>query len=356
MEGWKTALLSDESSIADAIRVLEANASHICLVVDSEGRLRGTITDGDVRRGLLRMVPLTASVREVMRTNPIVSPAHHSAESRLELMHSNQIRQLPIVNEAGCILGLATLDELETGRPRENLVVLMAGGLGLRLRPFTERTPKPMLKVGTKPLLETTLESFLQQNFRHFYISVNYLADSVKEYFGDGSRWDCEIRYLEEAAPLGTAGALSLMSETPSAPLIVMNGDVLTKVNFNQLLEFHSEHNATATVCVREYDFQVPYGVVQLDGARINGLTEKPVYSFFVNAGIYVIEPELLGIIPDDGRCFHMTNFLESAMARNREIAAFPIREYWIDIGQLDDFTRANGDFDGVFMQSKPRK
>lgn len=352
MENWKTSLLPENSSVADAIRVLEANDSHICLVVDSDGRLKGTITDGDVRRSLLRMVPLTASVDEVMRANPIVGRAEQSVASRSETMQRHKIRQLPIVGDDGRVLGLATLDELAAGHARDNWVVLMAGGLGTRLRPFTERTPKPMLKIGTKPLLETTLESFVQQDFCHFYISVNYLAESVKDYFGDGSRWGCQIRYLEETSPLGTAGALGLMPDRPTTPLIVMNGDVLTKVHFGQLLAFHREHGASATVCVREYDFQVPYGVVQLDGARIKGLTEKPAYSFFVNAGIYVIEPDLFDLIPREGQRFHMTNLLDSAIAAHRDVAAFPIREYWIDIGQLDDFARANGDFGDVFAPS----
>lgn len=356
MKNWKSALLPDGATVADAIRVLEANVAHICLVVDGEERLKGTITDGDVRRGLLKMVPLTAPVREVMQTSPIVGRPGESAHSQSETMHRNLIRQLPLVDDAGRVVGLATLDEIDSAADRENWVVLMAGGLGLRLRPFTERTPKPMLKVGTKPLLETTLESFLQQEFRRFYISVNYLADSVKDYFGDGSRWGCEIRYLEEKEPLGTAGALKLLPERPAAPLIVMNGDVLTKVNFGQLLDFHHEHKAAATMCVREYDFQVPYGVVQLDGARISGLTEKPMYSFFVNAGIYVVEPDLLDIVSRGGQRFHMTDLIEGAIGGAREVAAFPIREYWIDIGQLDDFTRANGDYEQLFEQTPPRE
>jgi NDP-sugar pyrophosphorylase family protein len=209
--------------------------------------------------------------------------------------------------------------------------------------------PKPMLKIGTKPLLESTLERFLLQDFRRFYISVNYLADKVKEHFGDGHKWNCEIRYLEEPEQLGTAGALGLIPEPPVDPIIVMNGDVLTNVNFGHLLDFHSEHRAAATMCVRQYDFQVPYGVISLEETRIRGVTEKPVQSFFVNAGIYAIEPHLLQMIPRDGQCFHMTHLFEKTIAANLGAVAFPIREYWLDIGQIDDLTRANGDYPATF-------
>lgn len=349
MKNWDKALLSPGATIAEAVHVLDNTTAHIGLVVDGENRLMGTVTDGDVRRGLLRSLPLSAPVTEVMNKSPVVGRPDEGRQSHIDAMHSILVRQLPLVDGAGRVIGLETLDELTAPGPRDNWVVLMAGGLGLRLRPLTERTPKPMLKVGAKPLLETTLENFTQQNFNRFYISVNYLADKVKGYFGDGSHWNCEIRYLEEKGPLGTGGALSLLPEKPTAPLIVMNGDVLTKVNFGQLLDFHAEHQAAATMCVREYDFQVPYGVVRLDGVRIGDLTEKPVHSFFVNAGVYVIEPDLLDNLPRPGQSFHMIDVFESVISSGRNTAAFPIREYWIDIGQLDDFARANGEYGGLF-------
>lgn len=349
MKDWKSALLTETRTVADAVRVIEANFAHICLVINDHGNLKGTVTDGDVRRGLLRSLSLDAPVTAVMNKFPTTGRAEESADVYLESMRRIRVRQLPIVDANGCVIGLVSEDELVESGPRSNWIVLMAGGFGTRLRPLTNTVPKPMLKVGAKPLLETTIESFLQQDFRRFYISVNYLADKVRKYFGDGSRWGCEIRYLQEQAPLGTAGALSLLSEPPNDPLIVMNGDVLTKVNFGHLLDFHRERAAAATMCVREYDFQVPYGVVQLDGTRIKGLIEKPIHSFFVNAGIYVLDPKLIEAVPRDGTRFHMTDLFESAISRGLETAAFPVREYWIDIGQLDDFSRANGDYSNIF-------
>jgi dTDP-glucose pyrophosphorylase len=348
MKNWRDTLLAGDAAVADAIRVLDASAAHIGLVTDPDGRLLGTITDGDVRRALLRSLPLSAPVCEIMKTSPVVSRPDR-ASVYLELMRRADIRQLPIVDAAGRVTDLVLVDDLAGARPRPNWVVLMAGGLGTRLRPLTETLPKPMLKVGTKPLLETTLEAFLQQDFRRFYISVNYLSGKLKEHFGDGSRWGCEIRYLEEKEQLGTGGALGLLPEPPAEPIVVMNGDVLTKVDFRHLLDFHREHKAAATMCVREYDFQVPYGVVHLDGARIRGLVEKPVHSFFVNAGIYVVEPPLLDRIPRNGTPFHMTDLFAAAIGDGQSAAAFPIREYWIDIGQLDDFARAATDYPGHF-------
>jgi NDP-sugar pyrophosphorylase family protein len=228
----------------------------------------------------------------------------------------------------------------------------MAGGLGNRLRPLTEDVPKPLLKVGRKPLLETILETFRSHEFRNFYISVNYKAEMIKAHFGDGEKWKCTIRYLEENDRLGTAGALGLIPETPTQPLLIMNGDVLTNVDFSSLLSFHGEHQAKATMCVREFDFQVPYGVVNIDEHRITGIVEKPVHSFFVNAGIYVIDPELLSFVPKSGS-FDMPDLFASALDKGMPTAAFPIREYWTDIGRIDDFHRANGDYASIFEETK---
>ncbi|MBM3732152.1 MAG: CBS domain-containing protein [Acidimicrobiia bacterium] len=350
MTHWRHTLLRGTAPLAEAIRIIDVSSKQICLVVDGADRLLGTVTDGDIRRAILKAVPLDAPVERVMNRAPTTLAPEYAREDAVQLMRSKQLHQLPVVDADRRVVGLVLIDDLmEEGQRADNWVVLMAGGLGARLRPLTETVPKPMLKVGVKPLLETTLESFAQQGFHRFYISVNYLAGKVKGYFGDGARWGCEIRYLEEKEQLGTAGALGLLPERPEKPLIVMNGDVLTKVNFGHLLDFHREHKAAATMCVREYDFRVPYGVVQLEGARINGLVEKPVHSFFVNAGIYVVEPTLLDDVPRDGRQFHMTHLFENALAAGRETAAFPIREYWIDIGQIDDLARANGDYRGLF-------
>jgi len=348
MNRWHMARIAPDRSIRDAIRTIDEGAIRIALVVDIGNRLLGTVTDGDIRRGILRGVALEEAVTRVMNPQPTTARADESRDVILERMKQTRLHQIPVVDGQGCLVTVEILDELLQTRQRDNWVMLMAGGLGSRLRPLTDECPKPLLKVGSKPLLEIILENFLEYGFRKFYISVNYKAEMVKEYFGDGSRWGIEIRYIHEDQRLGTAGALSLLPERPALPLIVMNGDLLTKVNFQHLLDFHAEHRARATMCVREYDFQVPYGVVRIDHHRVLGIDEKPVQRFFVNAGIYVLEPEVLDLIPS-ATYFDMPELFTRLIGQNHETAVFPIREYWLDIGHMDDFARANGDFPEVF-------
>ncbi|MBF0323944.1 MAG: nucleotidyltransferase family protein [Alphaproteobacteria bacterium] len=347
---WKSTLLpAATGTVRDAIRIIDRAGAQICLVVDETERLLGTVTDGDIRRAILNAVSLDAPVAQVMKGKPVTAHPSDSPEGLLERMRVTWVRQIPLLDEHGTVVGLATFDALSRhDGERDNWVVLMAGGLGARLRPLTEDTPKPMLKVGNQPVLETILENFIAHGFRRFFISVNYKAEMVKDYFGDGSRWRCRIEYLDEATRMGTAGALSLLPERPVAPLVVMNGDVLTKVNLASLVEFHAEQRAQATMCVREYGFQVPYGVVEIDNHRIVGIAEKPEHVFFVNAGIYVLDPQVLSLLPAEGY-FDMTDLFARTLADHRPTAAFPIREYWIDIGRLDDFERANGEYSKIF-------
>lgn len=349
MQSWHKTFLAPTGTIAESIRIIEEGGVQICLVVDKGGRLLGTVTDGDARRGILRSLPLDAPVADIMRTNPFTGRPEDDNDTLLATMNQAQIRQLPLVDAGGHVVGLVTHAELTAhSATRDNWVVLMAGGLGQRLRPMTDSVPKPLLKVGNKPLLETILETFIAHGFRKFFLSVNYKAEMVKAHFGDGTRWNCTIRYLEEKERLGTAGALGLLPEPPTVPLIVMNGDVLTKVNFASLVDFHREQCAAATMCVREYDFQVPYGVVNIEDGRITSLEEKPVHTFFVNAGIYVVEPTALAHVPEH-RYFDMTDLFSRVIAAGQPTAVFPIREYWLDIGQPDDFNRANGEFASIF-------
>lgn len=348
MNAWKETLVLLDTSIKEAIQVLDKSAKQIVLVVDGSNVLAGTITDGDIRRGILKGLSLDEPVQKIMNPEPTVARADESRDVILAKMKRKGLHHIPLVDDARCVVGLETLDEIIQSGRKENVVVLMAGGLGSRLRPLTDGIPKPMLKVGSKPLLETILENFIEYGFNRFYISVNYMAEIVESYFGDGSRWGVEIRYLHEDQRLGTAGALSLLPEKLSAPLFVMNGDLLTKVNFSQLLDFHSSHHAQATMCVREYDFQVPYGVVKIDDHRITGIDEKPVQRFFVNAGIYVLDPNVLEMISPH-TYFDMPTLFEKLIEQRRETSAFPIREYWLDIGHLADYDRANVEFGDVF-------
>lgn len=348
LNSWRDILISPITCIIDVLKIIDNSARQIALIVDEEQRLIGTVTDGDIRRGLLKGRQLTDPVSLVMNHYPTVASVYDSRENILALMKLKHLRQIPIVDDNGQIIQIETLDELLQPKKKENWVVLMAGGLGTRLAPLTDDCPKPLLKVGNKPLLETIMLSFIEQGFNKFYISVNYRSDMITDYFGDGSRLGVEIRYIHESKRMGTAGALTLLPETPQHPLIVMNGDLLTKVNFEQLLDFHITHNANATMCVREYDLQIPYGVVKIDKHRLVGIDEKPLVNYFVNAGIYVLNPESIRYIPEDS-FYDMPKLFEKLIDEKHNVSVFPIREYWLDIGRMADFEKANGEFPEVF-------
>jgi len=348
MKGWKNTLILPTMPIIKVIEKIDVNSLQIALIVDDQGRLLGTVTDGDIRRGILKGMDLHDPVNLIMNKKPIMVRSNVSRKNVLTTMKVAQIRHIPVVDEDGRVVNLEVLDEVLESAGLDNWVVLMAGGLGSRLSPLTDECPKPLLKVGSRPILETILENFLEYNFRKFYVSLNYRGEMIRNYFGDGSRWGAEIRYIYEDKRLGTAGALSLLPEKPSSPLLVMNGDLLTKVNFKQLLEFHLDHKTSATMCVREYDFQVPFGVVQTDSYKLRRIDEKPVQRFFVNAGIYVLEPKTLALIPQD-QFFDMPELFNQLIKEDQETVVFPIREYWMDIGHLADFERANGEFSEVF-------
>lgn len=348
MKDWKNVLVSPDTTIKDAIRIIDQGALKIALVVDEGNRLVGTVSDGDVRRGILRGGDLQDRVERIMNGNPLTAGRNDGREKILSQMRQKLIYQIPLVDDDGVLVGLEVIDNLLKAAKRDNWVVLMAGGLGSRLKQLTAETPKPLLKVGDKPILETILCNFIEHGFCRFFISVNYKSELIEEHFGDGSDWGVQIEYLREDKKLGTAGALGLLEQKPSSPVLVMNGDVLTKINFVQLLDFHAEHLSAATMCVREYDFQVPYGVVKLDQHRILSIEEKPIQRFFVNAGIYVLEPEVLGMIQHDSY-LDMPSLFDQLVVQRKETAVFPIREYWLDIGRIDDFERAKVDYDKVF-------
>jgi dTDP-glucose pyrophosphorylase len=342
MNGWKDALVAPSASIRETLQRIDGSSLQIALIVDATGKLLGTVTDGDVRRGLLRGVSLDDPASAVLNPSPTVAREGDDRDAILALMRRRQIHQVPVLDGQGRIVDLQVLDRL-IGTTRDNWVVLMAGGRGERLRPYTDETPKPLLQVGAKPILDTILENLVSQGFRRIYLSVNYLAEQIEARFGDGRKWGAEIRYLRESAPLGTAGALSLLPEAPRHPLVVMNADLVTSVGFGHLLDFHFAHRALATMAVREYDFQVPFGVVQVENERIVEIQEKPTHRFFVNAGIYVLDPAALEFIPRE-KFFDMPEMFNAMIAGGAKTAVFPIREYWLDIGRHDDFERAGGE------------
>lgn len=339
---WKNTLLSPSNSIRDALRIIDAEALRIALVVDVEMKLLGVVTDGDIRRGLLKSALLDNCVTDVMNKSPIVADVGTSRKDLLKLMTSKSLLAIPLV-ESGRIVGLETLQRFETHR-YDNPVFIMAGGFGTRLRPLTDNCPKPMLKVGDKPMLEIMISSFIKCGFTNFYISTHFMPEIIQEYFGDGSKWNVQITYVHEEQPLGTGGALGLLpKDVPELPLVLINGDILTNVDFERMLEFHNKNHAVATMCVRDYEYQVPFGVINGDGNKIISMVEKPVQRFFVNAGIYVVSPEVWRSVSYNTR-IDMPTLLEQFINLQANVMMFPIHEYWLDIGRMEDYRRAQTD------------
>ncbi len=346
---WKQIALPGSAPMRTAMERLDRTAMQIVLVMDEDDcHLLGTVTDGDIRRALLKGLGMETPVGRFMNPNPVTGLSDEGPGSWQRTMQRHGLRHLPLLDARGCVSGLARFEPpREPERP--NPVVIMAGGLGLRLRPLTEQVPKPLLKVGERPVLETIVEGFVAQGFRRIFLCINYKGEMIREHFGDGAAWDADIRYLEERKRLGTAGALALLPQRPQAPLLVMNGDLLTRVDFVRLLEFHRRQGFAATLAMREYRTQIPYGVLDLDeGYRICQMTEKPVQRHQVNAGIYVLEPEVVDAIPRD-TYVDMPALLGELMAAGRPVGGFPLRDYWIDIGRLEDLERAHAEFAEVF-------
>lgn len=350
MKDWRRTLIPPATSIHETMRIIEEGALQIALVVDEQRQLQGVVTDGDIRRGILNGIPLNEPVTLVMNANPVTASLQDGRENILAAMKMKAVHHIPVVNEERVVISVATMEDLIRSQEKENWVVLMAGGLGQRLRPLTVECPKPLLKVGSKPVMESIIESLVEYGYRKFYMAVNYKAEMIQDHFGDGSHLGLEIRYINEKQRMGTAGALGLLTDRPDKPFIVMNGDLLTKVNFDNLIDFHIEQNAMATMCIREYDFQVPYGVVQVEGERLVSLEEKPVHRFNVSAGIYVFDPEVLDLV-NSKTCYDMPELFKKILKLQWNTTVFPIRDYWVDIGHVADLERANGEYDHYFRK-----
>ena len=345
---WESTLVGPDVQLEVAIGVVDRSGLRIAIVVDEERRLLGTLTDGDVRRALLHRLPLDTPVSKVMCTKPQSAGFGWSREQVLAVMKNLQLLQLPVLDGDGRVVGLETLHGQLDKRLIDNAVFLMAGGFGTRLHPLTQDCPKPLLRVGDKPILELILESLISAGFHRFFMSTHYLPEMVREHFGDGKRWGVSIRYTHEETPLGTGGALGLLPHDEiNEPLLMMNGDLLTTLNYRDLLNFHNEKRNIATMCVREYEYQVPYGVVQSEGHLIRSMVEKPVQKYFVNAGVYVLSPELIKSV-SPGAYVDMPTLLERAIAAGSDVAMFPVHEYWLDIGRLEDFKRAQLEFGNI--------
>lgn len=339
-------LVAPEASIGQVMQCIDRNTKGIALVVNTAGRLLDTVTDGDIRRAILAGLKLDAPLQILLEDKrrkasaaPVTAPAGTPAAELLRLMQERHIRQLPLVDDAGKPTELATLDELLPADALPLQAVIMAGGAGTRLRPLTQDVPKPMLPVDGRPMLEHVIAQLRGAGIHRVNITTHYKREVIENHFGDGRSFGVEVAYVKESQPLGTAGALGLM-KSPTEPLLVVNGDVLTRVDFRAMLRFHREHQADLTVAVRQYDVSVPFGVIQTDGERVTGVREKPVLNFLVNAGIYLLEPHVHPFIPN-GQRYDMTDLIQHLVAQGRRVVSFPVLEYWLDIGQPADYVAA---------------
>lgn len=337
---WQSALLSSQCSLHDAIRNLNASALKIALLTASDGALIGTITDGDIRRGLLAGASLDGPAISVAKRDPLVVPPDVTREMVVRLMQINRFDAIPVVDVTHRVVGLHLLNDLLSASPRSNLMVIMAGGRGTRLGVHTENCPKPMLPVAGKPMLEHIIEAARAEGFHRFVIAVYYLGHMIEEYFGTGERWQVAIEYLRESSPLGTAGALSLLNPVPDEPFVVSNGDVLTDIRYGELLDFHSRHLASATMAVRVHEWQHPFGVVHSEGVDIVGFEEKPIARSHINAGIYALDPEALKHVSSD-QPMDMPTLFERLRHAARRTIVYPMHEPWLDVGRVDDLQRA---------------
>ena len=333
-------LISKTTSILEAMRIIGEGAAQVALVVDENKKLLGTITDGDIRRGLLRGETLNSEAANVMNSEFKFADSKLSTDVIIKTMQSYSLRQMPMLDDEKKVVDILLLDKLLTPEKLANPIVIMAGGKGTRLRPITNTCPKPMLKVNGKPILQILIEECVSYGLQNFYISVNYLKEQIIDYFGDGSEWGVNIKYIIEGNPLGTAGSLSLLPKDIKKPILVMNGDVLTRLNPTKLIRFHEDNNSVATLSVREHKTIIPFGVVNTNEIELESFTEKPQYTHLVNAGVYIINPEVLELIPKNV-AMDMPTLLQEVKNKGKSVNVFPIHEYWVDVGRPETMEEA---------------
>lgn len=338
---WRQALLPANSNIGQVIHNLNEVSVKIVLVVNENGVLEGTISDGDIRRGLLKGLDMNSPISSLIHRNALVVPPELGRELVMQLMVANKIQQIPVVDEQHHVVGLHLWDEITTPPTRSNLMIIMAGGMGTRLLPHTENCPKPLLTVVGKPMLEHIIDRAKLEGFNHFVLAIHYLGHMIEEYFSHGEHLDVQIEYLREKSPLGTAGALGLLNPLPDAPFVVTNGDVITDIRYGELLDFHIRQAATATMAVRVHEWQHPFGVVQTQGVEIVGFEEKPVARTHINAGVYALDPKALNALTIGAHC-DMPTLFERLQAKKRRTVAYPMHEPWLDVGRPADLQIAN--------------
>jgi dTDP-glucose pyrophosphorylase len=349
MKNWEDTLITQDTSLRDALLTIDKTGCQLALVTGENRQLLGTLSDGDVRRALLKGVVLTDKVALAMYRDPTSASTELSRYAILQLMRMKGLRHIPLLDQQQRVVGLETLEDFLHTTQRDNWVVIMAGGLGSRLNELTQETPKPMLMVGSRPLLETIVRNFADQGFRKFYFAVNYKAEKIEAHFGNGRLLNVEINYLREDKRMGTAGALSLLPQRPDEPVLVTNADLLTQEDFGLIIDQHLAHGVDATMAVRDHEIQVPFGVIRERNGLIEGIEEKPVQRFTVSAGIYVLSPHVLDLVPPN-QYMDMPSLFDSLTHRGLRAQCHRIHGYWLDIGRPPDYERAQQEFSEVFQ------
>jgi dTDP-glucose pyrophosphorylase len=345
--------VKQNATILETLEAIDRGLLGIALVVDEDFKLIGTVTDGDIRRAIIKKAPLDSSIESIMSHEPIKASTGTSAYNLVSIMKSKVINQIPIVNEHGHLIDIKTIAELVKGEEKDNLLVIMAGGLGTRLRPFTHTTPKPLLPIGNKPILESIIEHAKTYGLTNIIISLNYLSESIQKYFGDGSNFGVKINYVQEKQSLGTAGALSLIDkefyQMLNNDVFVINGDILTRINFDTMLQQHKDDSNELTVGTRYYKTQIPYGIINLQNRKIQSIEEKPLLEYVINAGIYILSPQAIKLIPA-GKSYHMTDLIDVLISKNKSVGSFMITDYWLDVGKINDYYKANFEMSEYFV------
>tara|TARA_X000000950_G_scaffold289513_1_gene414553 strand:+ start:221 stop:1273 length:1053 start_codon:yes stop_codon:yes gene_type:complete len=340
MKNWKKTIIKHDKNLKDAIINLNSSALKICIVVNNFKNFVGTITDGDIRRSLINGVKLTDSIKKVVNTNSLKVPGGLGNNDIIEIMKTNRIQHLPEVNKNNKVINLHSIEDFINPINKNNQFIIMAGGKGTRLLPLTKKIPKPMLKIAGKPMIEHLILKARDQGFINFVISVNYLKEKIKKHFGNGKKIGVNIQYIEEKKPLGTAGALSIFKTNNKSPSIIVNSDLLTKINFNEVLEYHIKNNADATMAVGIHEITNPYGVIKLIDNVISEFNEKPTIKNYINAGIYILNNSMLKFLKKNQN-ISMIEFFKILKSNKKKIIAYPLHEPWIDLGDFKNFTNS---------------
>lgn len=344
-------IVPPDYTIRQAMKAMDSSAMETILVVDGDKRLIGLLSDGDIRRALLNDASLDEHISKIMNQNFTAISYKTPLKDIVKLMKRHYFKQMPLVDENRKVVDIVLLKDIIAEKTRDNFVILMAGGLGSRLRPLTNEIPKPMLKIGDKPILEIIINQFKNHGFKNFIISINYLADIVEGYFGDGSSLDVNIQYVRETKRLGTAGCLKMVQDSLDKPFFVMNGDLLTKLDLDDMMKFHTANGFDMTIGMRMHEYQIPYGVINIDGNSVLDIIEKPVNQCVINAGIYCLNPWLIDYIPEN-EYFDITSLVELCINSKGKVGGYHIKDYWMDIGQIEDYNKANMDYEAIFKDN----